>query len=54
MQLFLLRLLHLHPGGSVKTDIINPQIDFDAVQTEFRKKRFAPCPSVTCGVRYVK
>jgi len=33
------RLLHLHPGGSVKTDIINPQIDFDAVQTEFRKKR---------------
>lgn len=27
----------------MKTDIINPQINFDAVQTEFRKKRWAFC-----------
>lgn len=33
------RLLHLHPGEAMKTDIINPEINFDAVQTEFRKKR---------------
>lgn len=33
------RLLHLHPGKAMKTDIINPQINFEAVQTEFRKKR---------------
>lgn len=37
------RLLHLHPGKAMKTDIINPQINFDAVQTEFRKKRWAFC-----------
>ncbi|CAK9072888.1 unnamed protein product [Durusdinium trenchii] len=33
------RLLHLHPGGAVKTDIINPEINFDAVQSDFRTKR---------------
>lgn len=27
----------------MKTDIINPQINFEAVQTEFRKKRWALC-----------
>ena len=33
------RLLHLHPGEALKTDIINPEIDFHAVQSEFRTKR---------------
>lgn len=40
------RLLHLHPGGAVKTDIINPEINFDAVQSDFRTKR---CYAAVCG-----
>ncbi|CAJ1346070.1 unnamed protein product [Effrenium voratum] len=33
------RLLHMHPGRPVKTDVLNPEIDFNAVQRDFKERR---------------